>query len=67
MTHKTQYEAVLSHLRSRGSLTSLLAFKRYRITRLARVIGELKDRGFLFNTCTVERNGKRYASYSLVI
>lgn len=62
----SQYDTVLKHLRTRGSLTSYAAFKKYRITRLAARIAELEGDGHLINDCWVHRNGKRFKSYSLV-
>jgi hypothetical protein len=62
----TQKQQVLSHLRSRGSLTTLTAFKRYAICRLSERIRELDRDGHLINRAAIRRNGRRYMAYSLV-
>lgn len=62
----SQNAQVLKHMRERGSLTTLLAFTRYGVTRLSARILELEKDGHLFNDCWVTRNGKRFKSWSLV-
>lgn len=64
----SQNETILNHMRTRGSITTWIAIKRYRITRLARVIGELEAppyRKRIIHT-PIARKGKRYTAYSLV-
>ena len=62
----SQNDTVLSHLRTRGSITTFIAFKRYQITRLAARIGQLERKGHLINHTPISRRGKQYVSYSLV-
>lgn len=62
----SQNERVLHHMRHHGSITTLIAFKRYEICRLARCIGDLEAEGRLILHTRVKRNGKRYVAYSLV-
>lgn len=62
----TQKRQVLRHMKSRGSITTFIAFDRYLVTRLSERIRELEADGFLINKCPVHRNGKHYKAYSLV-
>lgn len=64
--HETQKTLVLKHLRTRGSITTLIATKRYLCFRLSERIRELERDGFLINHTPVEKNGRRYMAYSLV-
>lgn len=61
----TQKQLVLRHLRSRGSLTTLTAFRRYG-TWLSERVRELERDGHLINHVPVRRNGRRFMAYSLV-
>jgi hypothetical protein len=62
----TQKQLVLSHLRNRGSITTLIATKRYLCFRLSERVRELERDGFLINHAPIHKNGRRYMSYSLV-
>lgn len=62
----TQQQQILKHLRTRGCITTFIAFKQYRVTRLAQRIAEIERDGHLINRAWVSRNGKRYVAYSLV-
>lgn len=62
----SQNAQVLEHLRKHGSITTLIAFQRYAITRLPARIPELEKQGHLFNDIWIKRNGKRYKAWSLV-
>lgn len=62
----TQKQTLLRHLRSRGSLTTLTAFKRYCVCRLSERVAELERDGHLINHVPIRRNGRRYMAYSLV-
>ena len=64
--HQTQKQMVLNHLRTRGSITTLIATKRYLCFRLSERIRELERDGFVINHTPVEKNGRRYMAYSLV-
>jgi hypothetical protein len=61
-TQKTQ---ILMHMRTKGSINSLLALKLYGCFRLAARIEELRRDGWLINATMVTRGKKRYAAYSL--
>ena len=65
MSHQTQNDAVLRHLRNCGSISTMLAFKRYCITRLPARILELKKKHCI-NDVWVSRGGKRFKAWSLV-
>ena len=41
----TQYQMVMRHLETNGSITSMEAFDKYGITRLSAVVFTLKERG----------------------
>lgn len=62
----SQNAQILKHLRTRGSITTLIAFKQYGICRLAARILDLEREGHLINRAQVSRNGKRYVAYSIV-
>lgn len=62
----SQNETILKHLRTRGSITTWVAIKLYKITRLARVIGDLEGDGHLINHTPIIRKNKRFVAYSLV-
>jgi hypothetical protein len=65
--HQTQKQMVLNHLRTRGSITTLIATKRpYLCFRLSERIRELERDGHLINHVRIEKNGRRYMAYSLV-
>lgn len=66
MNCHTQKQQVLNYLRSHGSITTFIAFKRYDICRLSERIRELEHDGHLINKPRVTRNGKTYSVYSLV-
>lgn len=63
---RTQKEQVLNHLSQYGSITTLIAFKRYVITRLSERIRELERDGHLINHTRITRSGRTYVAYSLV-
>ena len=63
---KTQNQTVLDHLKEYGSITSMVAFERYRITRLSGRILELRRRGHNIITVLKDTNtGSKYAEYVL--
>jgi hypothetical protein len=64
--NQTQKQMVLGHLRTRGSITTLIATKRYLCFRLSERIRELERDGHLIHHTPVEKNGRRYMAYSLV-
>lgn len=64
--YETQKALILKHLKTRGSITTLIATKRYRCFRLSQRIIELERDGFLINHTPINRNGRRYMAYSLI-
>lgn len=60
----TQTQAILKHLQS-GPITPLEALRRYGCFRLGARIYDLKRAGHSIKSESVERNGKRFARYSL--
>lgn len=65
---KGQKVRVLQHLKSHGSLTSMEAFDKYGITRLAAVIFDLREMGHDIRTLDMEGQNRygeatRYAKY----
>ena len=68
---KNQTEAIKIHLINKGSITSLEAFKRYGITRLAARICTLRKYGMSIETKSVKHinafgNSGTYAKYELI-
>lgn len=64
---QTQKQQVLHHMRTKGSITTLIATKRpYLCFRLSERIRELERDGFLINHTPVEKRGRRYMAYSLI-
>lgn len=70
MNANTQINAILEHLKEKGEITSMEAFKNYGCTRLAARIYELRQRGYDIDT--FEEVGKtrygttcKYARYYL--
>ena len=62
----SQKEMIMSHLREKGSITSLEAIGVYRIYRLQARIDELRDQGYAIKTeMHKDSTGKRYARYNL--
>ena len=62
----TQSEAILKHLKSGDTITSLEALQKYGCLRLAAVIHSLRKEGFDVGTEMVDVNGKTIAKYSLL-
>lgn len=65
---RTQIDTVLAHLRRyrRRGITAIEAFDRYRITRLASAILDLRKRGTDIETELLRSaDGSRYAVYRL--
>ena len=63
----SQKEMVLNHLETYGTITPLEALTRYGIMRLAAVVHDLKNEGFIINSKLKQHNDKKYASYSFGI
>lgn len=63
---ENQTDTVLRHMMERGEITSLQAFRKYNITRLAAVIHIIKTAGIPVESEMRESdNGKRYKAYWL--
>lgn len=63
---KTQKQVILRHLRNYGSLTTLVATKRYNICRLSERARELIKDGYCINRPRIRKNGHSITAYSLV-
>ena len=62
----TQEETVLEHMRRYGSITSMTAFERYSITRLAAKIFVLRKAGYDIDMVwETSQYGTRYGRYIL--
>ena len=62
----TQCQIVLNHLKKRGSLTTLQAFRLYLISRLPDRVRDCRAKGYtIFAEMVRLRSGKRVARYSL--
>lgn len=66
MTENSQCADILACMQDGHSLTALEALERFGCLRLAARIHDLEALGHTFEVETVERNGKRYARYTLV-
>ena len=64
-TTKSQAEIILDYLRSGKSISPLEALEKFGCFRLGGRVYDLKKLGHNITTEIVERNGKRFASYSL--
>lgn len=62
----TQKDQVLDYMRTRGSITTFIAFDEFSICRLSERIRELERDGHVINHTQVTNNGKSYVAYSLV-
>lgn len=62
---KSQTEEILKHLKTGRSLSPLEALEKFGCFRLGGRIYDLKKQGYNIITDTVEKNGKRFASYRL--
>jgi hypothetical protein len=62
----TQKDQVLGYMRTRGSITTFIAFEEFDICRLSERIRELERDGHLINRANVCRDGRQYVAYSLV-
>lgn len=60
---KSQAQIIKEHLEKYGSITSMEAFEKYRITRLSGRIFDLRDMGFAILTDMTTKNGKTFATY----
>ena len=65
MSHTSQTEAILRHLQ-RAPITPLEALNKYGCFRLGARIYDLRRLGHSIKSETVERDGKKFARYSLI-
>ena len=61
----SQTDAILWHLQHHGRITPMDALNLYGSMRLAARINDLRRAGHAIRTDTEERNGRRWAAYSL--
>jgi hypothetical protein len=66
MSKVTQKQQVLEYMRTRGSITTFIAFDEFDICRLSERIRELERDGHLIHHTPITHNGKSYVAYSLV-
>ena len=62
----SQRDAILNHLESGRTITSLEALNLYGCLRLAAIIYSLREEEFKIKTEMIDVNGKTIAEYSLV-
>jgi len=62
----TQKDQVLDYMRTRGSITTFIAFDEFSICRLSERIRELERDGHLILHTPITRDGKSYVAYSLI-
>lgn len=66
MKRKSQNQLILNHLRERGPITSIDAFRKYKITRLSGRIFDLRKQGHDIRTLyEYTEHGTRYGIYVL--
>ena len=61
----SQCEVLLAHVAGGRTITTIEAFRRYRITTLSQRMGELRRRGHDIQSALIETGGKRVAQYWL--
>lgn len=71
MNKTTQYDRILNHLRTKGHITSLQAFRDYGISRLSAVIFNLRKDGYRIDKDFVTRPNRygdkvTFAKYKLI-
>lgn len=60
----TQGQEILAHIKDHGSITSMVAFSRYNVTRLSGVIFTLRKKHDIHTTLRTEGDST-YAIYSM--
>lgn len=68
---KGQRKAILDHLESKGSITSIEAFSRYGVTKLSAIVFDLRQMGYDIQTIPVETTNRfnekvTFAKYKLL-
>ena len=61
----SQNQQVLKHLKKHGKISSMTAFTKYGITRLASRVFDLKTQGHKINTTLTTKNKKTFGVYTL--
>mgnify|MGYP000994530004 CR=1 FL=1 len=61
----TQEMQVLQHINRYGKITSMKAFQKYGITRLAARIYTLRSKGYEINSTATSNGKSTYATYSM--
>ena len=56
---------VLNHIKRYKKISSMQAFSKYNITRLAAIVYNLRAKGYLIKTNTVTSDKSTYAVYSM--
>jgi len=62
----SQIEAIRAHLLKGKSITPIEALNKHGCFRLAAIIFNIRAEGFTVETEIVHRNGKKWASYTLI-
>ena len=62
----TQTDAIRNHMIVNGSITALEAFNNYGCMRLAARVNDLRKLGYIIETQTEKKRGKRWARYHLI-
>ncbi len=68
MANLSQNTKVLNHLKNIGPITSMVAFNKYGITRLAARIRDLRDKGYSINSTLIKASDSsfgRHAEYTI--
>jgi len=66
MKHKSQMQRILARLEKGKSITPLEALEKFGCFRLSARIGQLRDMGYHIITDPIRKDGKSFASYSLI-
>lgn len=61
----SQIDLVARYLKRYHSITSMFAFRRFSVTRLADIVHKLRRRGTEITTQLIAHKGTRYARYRL--
>jgi len=59
----TKNDLVIKHLKTKGHITSWEAIQKYRATRLADIIFQLRSKGMAINTVMCVKGKERFARY----
>ena len=59
----SQEQQIFNHLKRYGSITPMIALRRYGCMRLAARVNDLRAKGHAIETDIIERDEKRFAQY----